>query len=54
MVLVVTTINKAREEEAFNEREPLKGKGPQDWNQEEDFKQLMVDVIKELQTFKKN
>jgi hypothetical protein len=54
MVLVVTTINKAREEEAFNEREPLKGKGPQDWNQEDDFKQLMVDVIKELQTSKRN
>lgn len=54
MVLVVMTINKAHEEEAFNEREPLKGKGPQDWNQEEDFKQLMVDVIKELHTFKRN
>jgi hypothetical protein len=33
MVLVITTVNKAREEEAFNEREPLKGKAPQGWNQ---------------------
>jgi hypothetical protein len=31
MVMVVTTRSKVHEEVAFQEREPLKGKEPQDW-----------------------
>ncbi len=31
MVIAITTMNKALEEVAFQEKEPLKGMDPQDW-----------------------
>ncbi len=42
MVMVVTSKNKVLEEEVFQKREPFKGEKPQDWQEKEKFKQLMV------------
>lgn len=48
MVMAIITRSKALEEVAFQKRELLKGKDPQNW-QEEKFKQLMVEIVQELQ-----
>jgi hypothetical protein len=45
MVMVVTTRNKALEEVAFQERESLKRKEPEDWQEEETFWKLMVEIV---------
>ncbi len=45
MVMVVTTRSKTPKEVVFQKREPFNRKGPQDWEEEESFKQLMVETI---------
>jgi hypothetical protein len=45
----VTTHSKSPEEVAFRYGEPLKGKGPWDWREEERLQQLMVDTMQQLQ-----
>ncbi len=48
MVMAIITRSKAFEEVAFQKRELFKGKDPQNWK-EEKFKQLMVEIVQELQ-----
>ncbi len=45
MVMAITTMSKALEVVAFQNMEPLKWKDPQDWQEEEKFKQLMVEIV---------
>ncbi len=52
MVMAITT-SKAPKEVAFHEREPLKGKEPQDQQEEGKFRQLMLEIVQELQEEKK-
>ncbi len=47
MVMAVTTRSKTFEDVVFQEREPFKGKGPQDWQEEESFKQQKQSKQKE-------
>ncbi len=49
MVLVVTIHSKIPKEVVFGDWEPLKGKTPQEWKNEEEFQKPMVDTIRELQ-----
>jgi hypothetical protein len=49
MVMVVTIKSNVFEEVVFQEINPLKGKEPQDWQEEEKFMQLMVKTIEESQ-----
>ncbi len=45
----ITTHSKSPEEVALRYGEPLKGKGPGDWKEEERLQQLMVDTMQQLQ-----
>jgi hypothetical protein len=49
MVIIVTTQSQASETVTFKEREPLKGKGPLEWQEEEWIRQLMVYTVREIQ-----
>lgn len=49
MVLVITIHSKILKEVVFGDWEPLKGKTPQEWKNEEELQKPMVDTIRELQ-----
>jgi hypothetical protein len=49
MVLVIIIHSKIPKEVVFRDWEPLKGKTPQEWKNEEELQKPMVDTIRELQ-----
>jgi hypothetical protein len=40
-----TTMSRALEEVVFQEKQPFKGKEPHDWQEEDKFRKLMVNII---------
>ncbi len=49
VVVVITTCNQQSEQQVFKEREPVKAKGVEDWQQEEHLRDLFIEIVKQLQ-----